>query len=79
MARRRERPARVSLPAQLSLPWRECGDVPHDTPVAPPTVVLPPPVFVRNGRARRYILRVLPDASTSATYTPARVLSGLIT
>ena len=54
--------------AQLSLPWRECGDVAPDAdqpPVPPP----PPPatLFVRNGRARRYILRVLPDASVRVT------------
>ena len=54
--------------AQLSLPWRECGDRSPDAsqpPVPPP----PPPatLFVRNGRARRYILRVLPDASVRVT------------
>jgi predicted metal-dependent hydrolase len=67
-----ERPARVNVPAQLSLPWRECGDVSPDA--SAPTVTMPtspvtttPPTFVRNGRARRYILRVLPDASVRVT------------
>lgn len=54
--------------AQLSLPWRECGETLTDVgqpPIPPP----PPPglLFVRNGRARRYILRVLPDASVRVT------------
>jgi predicted metal-dependent hydrolase len=52
----------------LSLPWRECGDCspePHQ-PVVPPPVP-PTTLFVRNGRARRYILRVLPDATVRVT------------
>ena len=69
-----------SLPAQLSLPWRECSDVVPDTHNLPaidvppvealraPSASEPPPLtFVRNGRARRYILRVLPDASVRVT------------
>ena len=67
MPQPRKPPARVSVPAQLSLPWRECGDVSTDTSAQPPVAVLPAPVFVRNGRARRYILRVLPDASVRVT------------
>lgn len=62
-----QRPARVSVPAQLSLPWRECGDMSPDSGTAPVVTALPPPLFVRNGRARRYILRVLPDASVRVT------------
>lgn len=62
-----ERRARVSVPAQLSLPWRECGDMSPDSRAEPASTVLPPPLFVRNGRARRYILRVLPDASVRVT------------
>jgi len=57
----------VSL-AQLSLPWRECGEALPD--VGQPPVPPAPPhalAFVRNGRARRYILRVLPDASVRIT------------
>lgn len=62
------RHAHVSVPAQLPLPWRECGD-PSPGTSAPPVVAPPPPplMFVRNGRARRYILRVLPDASVRVT------------
>ena len=55
----------MSAPAQLSLPWRERAERSLDTGVhvpAPPTLH-----FVRNGRARRYILRVLPDASVRVT------------
>lgn len=54
---------------QLSLPWRECGDPPPDGGggLAPAPPLPPPPTFVRNGRARRYILRVLPDASVRVT------------
>ena len=49
----------------MSLPWRDCGEM---VVVAPPAAsVAGPPVFVRNGRARRYILRVLPDASVRVT------------
>lgn len=55
-------------PSQLLLPWRECQEPLTDSgesPVAPPPPVVP--IFVRNGRARRYILRVLPDASVRVT------------
>lgn len=54
--------------AQLSLPWRECGDAPPDRgqPAVPPPAP-PATLFVRNGRARRYILRVLPDATVRVT------------
>ncbi len=55
----------MSRPAQLTLPWRECGEVGDP---APPAVLAPPRMtFVRNGRARRYILRVLADASVRVT------------
>ncbi len=54
--------------AQLSLPWRECGEAVPDAASPPvPPAVPPALVFVRNGRARRYILRVLPDASVRVT------------
>lgn len=58
--------------AQLSLPWRECGEPLSDAsqpPTLPTIQPSPPPalLFVRNGRARRYILRVLPDASVRVT------------
>ena len=54
--------------AQLSLPWRECGELSPDVsqPVVPPQPA-PATLFVRNGRARRYILRVLPDATVRVT------------
>jgi len=55
----------VSAPAQLSLPWRERAEQPLDTGVHGPGA--PALHFVRNGRARRYILRVLPDASVRVT------------
>jgi predicted metal-dependent hydrolase len=58
----------VSVSAQLSLPWRECSDLSPDATL--PAVPAPPPpalMFVRNGRARRYILRVLPDATVRVT------------
>lgn len=58
--------SRAKTPAQLSLPWRDCGEM----VIAVPPVAVPvagAPVFVRNGRARRYILRVLPDASVRVT------------
>ena len=61
----------MSRLAQLTLPWRECGDADLDarTPVPAATPLSQPPAltFVRNGRARRYILRVLPDASVRVT------------
>lgn len=59
----------MTRPAQLALPWRECGEPAGEAPVAPavPLVVAPSLTFVRNGRARRYILRVLPDASVRVT------------
>lgn len=58
--------------AQLSLPWRECDEeMLAGTREAAPLVLAPPatmePTFVRNGRARRYILRVLPDATVRVT------------
>lgn len=59
--------------AQLSLPWRECeADTVEEAREAAPLVLVAPavpiePTFVRNGRARRYILRVLPDASVRVT------------
>lgn len=58
----------MSVPAQLSLPWRECSDPSPDTTL-PVVSVSPPPalMFVRNGRARRYILRVLSDATVRVT------------
>lgn len=49
---------------QLPLPWRERTEQPLDTGVPPP---VPQLHFVRNGRARCYILRVLPDASVRVT------------
>ncbi len=56
--------------AQLLLPWRECSDAvvgasatPHDQP-PPQSAAM---TFVRNGRARRYILRVLPDTTVRVT------------
>lgn len=61
---------------QLPLPWPmeavpdsvsdECrvAAMPESALPAPPS---PLPVFVRNGRARRYILRVLPDARVRVT------------
>ncbi|HTV00346.1 MAG TPA: SprT family zinc-dependent metalloprotease [Luteitalea sp.] len=57
----------MTRPSQLSLPWRECHEA--ITSGDAPPVVAPPlaPIFVRNGRARRYILRVLPDASVRVT------------
>jgi predicted metal-dependent hydrolase len=58
----------VTRIAQLTLPWRECGDAAPDAdqpPVPPPAP--PATLFVRNGRARRYILRVLPDATVRVT------------
>lgn len=70
MPHSRQCAARVSVPAQLSLPWRECGDLSLDASVpavAVSPVVTAPPTFVRNGRARRYILRVLPDATVRVT------------
>lgn len=60
----------MTVPAQLVLPWRECGDSLPDATVlpAPPVPALAPALsFVRNGRARRYILRVLPDATVRVT------------
>jgi predicted metal-dependent hydrolase len=58
----------VTRTAQLSLPWRECGEL---SPDASQPLVSPQPapatLFVRNGRARRYILRVLPDATVRVT------------
>lgn len=60
-------------PAQLSLPWRECdAERLADSREAAPLMLAPPPTtleptFVRNGRARRYILRVLPDATVRVT------------
>ena len=61
----------MSTPAQLSLPWRECGDASGDAAgslLVPPRAATPPATtFVRNGRARRYILRVLPDTSVRVT------------
>lgn len=59
----------MSRPAQqLSFPWRECGER-DDAATGMPVVPMPPPAltFVRNGRARRYILRVLPDATVRVT------------
>ena len=59
--------------AQLALPWRECeAEGEDDAATAAPLAVAPlsvtiEPTFVRNGRARRYILRVLPDASVRVT------------
>ena len=59
--------------AQLSLPWRECDtEAIAEARDAAPLVLAPPaapvePTFVRNGRARRYILRVLPDATVRVT------------
>jgi predicted metal-dependent hydrolase len=45
---------------QLPLPWERSDDASEArTPAAP--------LFVRNGRARKYILRVLPDASVRVT------------
>jgi predicted metal-dependent hydrolase len=58
----------VSRHAQMALPWRECGEPAGET--RQPIVSSPAPpalLFVRNGRARRYILRVLPDASVRVT------------
>ncbi|MGV3516421.1 M48 family metallopeptidase [Luteitalea sp.] len=63
------------MAAQLSLPWRECGEASPDggraevARPAAPTTPSPAPalLFVRNGRARRYILRVLPDATVRVT------------
>jgi predicted metal-dependent hydrolase len=52
---------------QLTLPWRECGGTGADALGAAPPEPAPAPMFVRNGRARRYILRVLPDASVRVT------------
>lgn len=64
----------MTRPAQLPLPWRECdADTREDVRVPTPLVLTgpppapPEPTFVRNGRARRYILRVLPDASVRVT------------
>lgn len=66
-------PASAS-PAQLTLPWRDRVEVGTPEPAAvvpsgpPPEPGLPPTVtFVRNLRARRYILRVLPDSSVRVT------------
>jgi predicted metal-dependent hydrolase len=58
----------VTRTAQLSLPWRECGELSPEAsePLVPPQAA-PPTLFVRNGRARRYILRVLPDATVRVT------------
>ena len=70
-----KRSARLDVPAQLSLPWRECGEPPADGMVLPslPGGPPPPPIFVRNGRARRYILRVLKTVGGNKT-TAAKVL-----
>ncbi|BCS32862.1 zinc metalloprotease [Luteitalea sp. TBR-22] len=61
----------MSRPAQLSFPWRECAERDEAAPmlaVAPsPAMPSPALTFVRNGRARRYILRVLPDATVRVT------------
>lgn len=59
---------------QLPLPWctrAETADelsspVPSPPPIAPSSPHASP-LFVRNGRARRYILRVLPDARVRVT------------
>jgi predicted metal-dependent hydrolase len=58
----------MNAPAQLPLPWRECGE-PAGAAAPPAPRSAPPPAttFVRNGRARRYILRVLPDTSVRVT------------
>lgn len=54
--------------AQLPLPWRESAEAGLDVAAAPLRHVRPPETtFVRNGRARRYILRVLPDSSVRVT------------
>lgn len=64
---------------QLPLPWPVegvpdppadvCRIAPTSEPVMPatPVAMSMAPVFVRNGRARRYILRVLPDARVRVT------------
>lgn len=68
---------------QLPLPWPDEANGPAgftataalggcsiDAPQAPTAPAVEPallPVFVRNGRARRYILRVLPDARVRVT------------
>lgn len=54
---------------QLSLPWASPAppaSAPR-RPVAPPIDPVPPIVFVRHRRARRYILRVLPDGTLRVT------------
>ncbi len=62
---------------QLPLPWCASADTQIESQVAaPPPASSTPrhapsqaasPLFVRNGRARRYILRVLPDATVRVT------------
>jgi predicted metal-dependent hydrolase len=52
------------MPEQMGLPWRESDEAPAPLrgPRRPPAVL-----FVRNRRARRYILRVLADATVRIT------------
>jgi predicted metal-dependent hydrolase len=57
----------VKAPAQLSLPWRECQEPLADRDLTLIARSAPAPIYVRNGRARRYILRVLPDATIRVT------------
>ena len=57
----------MKAPAQLSLPWRECQEPLADRDITLIARSVPVPIYVRNGRARRYILRVLPDATVRVT------------
>lgn len=62
-----------ALPAQLTLPWRDRVEVAEPPPPSAPPQSSPELAeataitFVRNRRARRYILRVLPDATVRVT------------
>lgn len=55
----------MTAPAQLTLPWKDRAEQTLDTGSRPARAL--ELMFVRNARARRYILRVLPDASVRVT------------